>query len=483
MPCNVFQGIIVLQVIVFIKFITKMNTCDTIAAISTPVGTGGIGIVRISGPDCNNIVGKIFSNKHFLDRPTATFIHGDISDSYHNKIDRVLVVRFQSPHSYTGEDLVEIHCHGGLYVVQAILDTVCQLGARLSEPGEFTKRAFLNGKLDLVQAEAVADIIHSQTRKSQQLSFQHYQGTLSVKLQQLKETLKKQCGYIELELDFSDDVEFTNRNDLYQNIRSSLAEIKKLINSFEYGRIIKEGIHLTIVGEPNVGKSSILNRLLEYDRAIVTDIPGTTRDPLEESLDINGVLFKIADTAGLCFTNDPIEKIGIDRAKKLLSRADIILYVFQFQNNSIAPYNQNQFNTVIDHMGPGQKLFIVKNKIDLLNPKKQHHFTIDDRFPEMDISAKSGEGFERLEQNLYECAVRHKPQNDAAIITRLRHKNALQSAFEFLQHAERSLQNKLSAEFIALDLNNALASLGEITGEVTRQEILDDIFSSFCIGK
>lgn len=458
---------------------------DTIAAISTARGVGAIAIVRLSGKESVQIADKIFRGKRKLqndEHAHAAFgkiIHRKNDDAV-NKVevlDEVIVTRFNAPHSFTGEDIVEINCHGGAYVAQEILSLLLAHGARIAEPGEFTKRAFINGKIDLVQAEAIADIINAQTRTSLELSVSQLSGKLSEKLKSLRNALKKQCMLLEIELDFSEeDLEFAGRDILLVDLEKLLTEVNSLLDSFQYGRIIREGAHTILAGRPNVGKSSILNRLLEEDRAIVSDIPGTTRDSLEESLDINGVLFKITDTAGLRETKGQIEKEGVKRTRKLIEDADILVYIFDatlfHKDKSLAEFED------LRRKYSDKKILTVMNKIDLVKDVEKY-----DSKGSLKISAKTGFGFDALRQQLVHLVIGDKSNLENTMIAKVRHRDILRRARDYLENAKKSLSGNLSSEFVAFDLRAALDAIGELTGQVTSEEILDDIFANFCIGK
>lgn len=458
---------------------------DTIAAISTARGVGAIAIVRLSGRESVQIADKIFKGKtklQSIEHARAAF--GKIVQRDRNavagkeeKIDEVIVTKFQAPHSFTGEDIIEINCHGGLYVVQEILSLLLANGARLAEPGEFTKRAFINGKIDLVQAESIADIINAQTRASLQLSISQLSGKLSQKLKSMRNALKKKCALLEIELDFSEeDLEFAERDELLVDIERLLTEVNSLLNTFQFGKIIRGGAHTVLVGRPNVGKSSILNRLLEDDRAIVSDIPGTTRDSLEESLDINGVLFKITDTAGLRETKGQIEREGVKRTRKLIEDADILVYIFD-----ATLFHQGDCLTEFEELKrkySDKKILAVMNKIDLIDEL--------DEFNSKDflkISAKTGFGFDALEKQLVNLVLGDQDNLENTMIAKVRHRDILRRTRNFLENAKKSLSNGLSPEFVAFDLRAALDTIGELTGQVTSEEILNDIFANFCIGK
>ncbi|NOY60897.1 MAG: tRNA uridine-5-carboxymethylaminomethyl(34) synthesis GTPase MnmE [Calditrichaeota bacterium] len=458
---------------------------DTIAAISTARGVGAIAIVRLSGKESVQIADKIFRGKRKLQNlEPARAAFGKIIQRKNDDtvdqveiLDEVIVTKFNAPHSFTGEDIVEINCHGGVYVAQEILNLLLANGARIAEPGEFTKRAFINGKIDLVQAESIADIINAQTRTSLELSVSQLSGELSEKLKSLRNALKKQCMLLEIELDFSEeDLEFAGRDTLLVDLEKLLTEVNSLLDSFQYGRIIREGAHTVLVGRPNVGKSSILNRLLEDDRAIVSDIPGTTRDSLEESLDINGVLFKITDTAGLRETKGQIEKEGVKRTRKLIEDADILVYIFDatlfHKDKSLAEFEE------LRRKHSDKKILTIMNKIDLVKDVEKF-----DSKGSLKISAKTGFGFNALQEQLVHLVIGGHNNLENTMIAKVRHRDILRRARDYLENAKKSLSSNLSSEFVAFDLRAALDAIGELTGQVTSEEILDDIFANFCIGK
>ena len=458
---------------------------DTIAAISTPIGTGAIAIVRLSGPDSFGIADKIFKGKKSIDSAPANQVINGFIISNDSIIDQVLVSKFKSPNSFTGENIVEINCHGGTFIVQEILKLIIAAGARHAEPGEFTKRAFINGKMDLVQAEAVADLIHAQTNINLRLSVSQLEGKLSDTIHELKDNLKKQCSLLEIELDFSEeDIEFAKRDDLLNDLVKLETELEKLSSSFIHGRLLREGAHIAIVGQPNVGKSSILNMLLKQDRAIVSSIPGTTRDTLEESLDIKGFLFKVTDTAGIRETDDLVENKGVNRSNQILKNADIILLIVDSSLpdiNSTKTFLDTYIKTSIK---PDQMLIVVFNKIDIVDKQSFAEYKeIFNDYTSLEISAKTGFGFSSLEDTLVSL-VSNKPDIQFNnMLTKMRHYDSLNKSLMYLKNAIASLKENFSPEFVSFDLRASLDALGEITGEVTTDEILNDIFSSFCIGK
>lgn len=458
------------------------NRDQTIVAISTPPGKGGIAIVRLSGSQAIDIVSQIFISQHDLKKiePWKAIL-GKIVDN-NLAVDQVIVILYKAPHSYTREDMVEIQGHGGRYVSQRILELTIKHGARLAQPGEFTFRAFLNGRIDLSQAEAVADLIQAQTEASRQASCTQLEGKLSRKINDLRDRMIDYCSLLELELDFSDDdVELVERSEFISRLQEGHREIEKLIATFHQGRIVREGVKLVIAGKPNVGKSSLLNALSREEHAIVTDIPGTTRDPLEVQLDIKGILFRVFDTAGIKETEDRIEREGISRAQKHLTSADIIAHVF----DGSEPLEKGDFEIInLIRQLNGRNVIRILNKVDL--PQKVNRTDLVEReIPVLSISATQGTGIENFEQKLSEYFIHDNGKNfgEEILVTNVRHWQALQKASEVLTTALAEAQAGISAEFIALYLRDALDFLGQITGKVTSEDILNHIFSRFCVGK
>lgn len=455
---------------------------DDIVAIATPPGRGAIGIIRISGQNSHELAGNLVTDKskwQLTAVRSITFFK--LHDPAGNPIDDALMVKFKRPHSFSGEDIVEIHCHGSFYILNRIIDLLLDFGARLAEPGEFTKRAFLNGKIDLVQAESLDDLISSKSQSAAALSLENLHGHLSQKLRSIRDYLKEQCALLELELDFSEeDVEFVSRQDFIARSEKILAEIRDLLDSFHMGRILQEGVYTALIGRPNVGKSSLLNALLKADRAIVTEEAGTTRDTLQEQIDINGILFNLIDTAGLRPTRSQIEALGVTRAQAAIDRSDILLFIFDAHEPLMA---EDRRLLKESESWSGIKIFII-NKIDL--SRKINIQTLERHQPHalLSISAKSGKGIDNLESTLYASIQdRDRVAEPRFYITRKRHQQALLQAEKNLQTAIRSLKQKLSPEFVAADVYRAVEHIGSITGQITRQDILNKIFDSFCIGK
>ncbi len=446
---------------------------DTIVALATPPGIGAISIIRVSGPETFQKVDRIFvGKKKITECSTHTIHYGKIVSTDNEVIDDVLISVFRSPHSYTGEDSVEISTHGSQLIVEKIIALLISQDIRPAEPGEFTKRAFLNGKLDLAQAEAVADIINARTEASLRGARNQLDGLISQKIDSLRNKLINTSSLVELELDFAEeDIELLPIENILKNINDVESEINELLKTFSFGKVIRDGVNVALVGKPNVGKSSLLNYLLKEARAIVSDIPGTTRDIIREELFIDGILFKLYDTAGIRFTEDEIEKEGVLRSRKAIEEADIILFL----NDVERGFDEDLISEIIK-LNSEDRILKVVNKIDLTNNK-------DPRF-DVGISAKTGEGIEELFKKLKEKAIGTNVYTEkTAIVSNIRHFNALKKAKEHLQNAKKSIFDKLTGEFIAVDLRNAENALSEIIGKITTDDILNNIFSKFCIGK
>ncbi|MCX7797179.1 MAG: tRNA uridine-5-carboxymethylaminomethyl(34) synthesis GTPase MnmE [Melioribacter sp.] len=446
---------------------------DTIVALATPPGIGAISVIRVSGPEAFVKVDKIFfGKKKIVDCPTHTIHYGKIINSENEVIDDVLVSVFRAPHSYTGEDSVEISTHGSQLIVEKIISLLLEQEVRLAEPGEFTKRAFLNGKIDLAQAEAVADVINARTEASLRGARNQLDGILSKKVDSLREKLINTSSLIELELDFAEeDIELLPIKEILKNINEIENEIDNLLKTFSFGRVIRDGVNVALVGKPNVGKSSLLNYLLKEARAIVSEIPGTTRDIIREELTLDGILFRLYDTAGIRITDDLIEKEGVIRSRNAVKEADIVLFISDTETG----FDYELFTELLSLAGE-EKIIKVVNKIDL---KKDYNNIYD-----VEISAKTGEGIESLFKKLKEKAIGTNVYTEkTAIVSNIRHFNALKKAKEHLINAKNSISENLTGEFIAVDLRNAENALSEIIGKVTTDDILNNIFSKFCIGK
>jgi len=453
---------------------------DTIVALATPPGQGAIGIVRLSGSDAIKIADKIFRGKKLAKQASHTLHLGKIA-SENKIIDEALISIFKGPKSYTGEDVIEISCHGSPYVLEQIIDLCLQHGARMAKPGEFTLRAFLKGKMDLTQAEAVADLIASQTSASHHAAIHNLRGGFSHELIQMRAELIKFSALIELELDFSqEDVEFADRKQLYELIDRISETIKALADSFKLGNVIKNGVSVAIIGKPNAGKSTLLNVLLNEDRAIVSDIAGTTRDTIEEVLNINGVLFRLIDTAGIReHTNDAIEKIGVQRSRDARNKADVVIYLFDVNEHS----QQEIKERMEEFEKEGIKYILAANKSDQLEQETVNELFTEIEKPILFISARNKQNIQNLKDALYELVMQGRVKAEGSIVTNARHYSALQNVLNSLQDIKKGMDEKLPGDLVALDIRNALHSLGDITGEVTTEDKLDYIFSKFCIGK
>ncbi|MGQ1890679.1 tRNA uridine-5-carboxymethylaminomethyl(34) synthesis GTPase MnmE [Thermophagus sp. OGC60D27] len=466
---------------------------DTICAISTAPGAGAIAVIRLAGPEAFSIAEKVFrpASKHKIisDQPAQTLLYGTISDGI-NDIDEVVVAIFRAPHSFTGDDIIEISCHGAVYIQQRMLNLLIDNGARMAKPGEFTQRAFLNGKMDLSQAEAVADLIAARSESARRVALQQMKGGFSNELVNLRSKLLEFTSLIELELDFSEeDVEFADRKQLIDLVNQIDSELKKLISSFSLGNAIKNGIPVAIVGPANAGKSTLLNALLNEDRAIVSDVPGTTRDAIEDVMNINGLTFRFIDTAGIRATHDKVENIGISLTYNKIKQASVVLLMMDVQDN-----DQNIHLTVSDvksHMNPNhQKLIVIINKTDLVDPQ-----TLQKRFSEeafrkstgadaiIPVSAKHKSNLESLIRHLLQTVDTNAIDNNQVVVSNARHYEALKKAREGIIRTREGLINGISGDFIAQDIREVLHYLGEITGQITTDEVLGNIFKNFCIGK
>ncbi len=458
----------------------------TITAISTAPGKGAIACVRLSGPDAIAIADTLFvspGGKKLSSRQAGTVHFGELR--YNNQVvDEVVVTLFRAPHSFTGEDTVEISCHGSPYIQHRILQLLIENGCRLATPGEFSQRAFLNGKIDLSQAEAVADLIASSSAAAHRLAMNQLKGGFSHELQMLRLQLLDFVSLIELELDFGEeDVEFADRSLLQREVNAITELIRKLADSFNAGNAIKNGIPVAIIGETNVGKSTLLNLLLREDRAIVSDIHGTTRDVIEDTVNLNGVLFRFIDTAGIRDTTDTIETLGIERSFKKLEQASIVLWVIDAAGDFST---FEQLAATIRPKAEGKKLVLVLNKTDKLTPEelrqKQDYYNSQPEEP-IFISAKNESERAELEQRLVKIANLPEVDENDVIVTNLRHYEALTHALAAIERVNGGLAQGLSGDFLAQDIRECMHYLGEITGQITTDEILGNIFSRFCIGK
>lgn len=445
---------------------------DTIVALATPPGIGAIGVIRLSGPAAWGIVTAMFPSKDLLSQASHTLHVGFLRDAG-VVLDEVVVGLFRGPRSYTGEDVVELSCHGSPYVQQQVIQACIRHGARLARPGEFTQRAFLHGKMDLTQAEAVADLIASQTEASRLAALNDMRGGFSQVLRDLREQLVSFSALIELELDFSqEDVEFADRSALYALVDSSVSVTRRLLDSFSWGNVVKNGVRVAIVGRPNAGKSTLLNTLLNEDRAIVSEIAGTTRDTIEEALQINGVLFRLVDTAGIReHTADVIEKIGIERSLVAMSEADVIVYMFDLSSSSVAA---EVASVSVDLAARGKPFVLVGNKADVSSV---------DLPSVLRLSAFDAASVEALRLRLFSLVSSGAVSKEDVVVTNARHFAALEQVLASLRDIRAGLDSSVPGDLIALDIRRCLYFLGEVTGEVSSDEVLGVIFGRFCIGK
>lgn len=468
---------------------------DTIAAIATPYGSGGIGVVRISGPRAFEIVTLLFSRTQVPKKIAPGLVshrvsHGFILDTSDpdepQVIDEVLVIPMQAPRSYTAEDVVEIQAHSGTIVLRSILSLVISHGARLSEPGEFTKRAFLNQRIDLTQAEAVADIINARSANSLKFASSQNRGELKRKIQQLRDPLINFLSRLEASIDFPDEVEtFEISPDEAKQLDQVMEKCKEFIQQHNDACFLKDGIRVAICGKPNVGKSSLMNRLLDQDKSIITPVPGTTRDPIEEGLNIDGIPFVVIDTAGIHETDDLVEIIGIEKAKDHITNADLIL----FMKEPGSVFSEREFQKMIPPVkNPGAKVIMVINKMDLAQEKSgkmdlPQLTPAHAKIPVIKISALLNQGIKELKEKIVDTCIRDLSMETSAVIPNLRHKKALELTLSYLESVKTGLAQGQEEETLAIDIKNSIDSLGTITGETASIDILDTIFNNFCIGK
>ena len=464
---------------------------DTIVAPATVPGTGAITVIRVSGPEAITVTGKVVKckSKSIESSDANTIRYGFVYDESGNAVDEVLVSVFRSPSSYTGEDSTEISCHASSYVASEILRLLCGAGARMAEPGEFTRRAFVNGKMDLAQAEAVADVISSSSSASLRVAMNQLRGGYSSELRSIRSSLVELTSLLELELDFSEeDVEFADRSRLSSLLDEVIGHVSSLASSFRLGNALRNGVPVAIVGAPNSGKSTLLNSLLGDDRAIVSDVPGTTRDTVEETMVVDGILFRFIDTAGLRSSSDEVEKIGILRSYKKLSEASVVLALL----DCTVPEEENEtlISDVVSRIDfSAQKLVVLFNKVDILGSNinvtllNNEVSLFDNKYIRLYISGKTGFGLSDLKKELALTQKDLSSDFDHAIVTNSRHFEALNSAASALGRVKSSLSSGLTPDLLAEDLREALHYLGTITGEVTPDEVLGEIFGRFCIGK
>ena len=459
----------------------KVNLDDTIAALSTPAGSGGIGIVRISGPDAVEVADRLFvpaKGKPLGERKSHTVSYGKIV--YEGRVcDEVLVSIMRAPNTYTREDIAEINCHGGIRSVTAVLEAVLRSGARLAEPGEFTKRAFLNGRIDLTQAEAVADIISAKTDKSREAALKRLDGSLCVKIRALREKILLMLANIEAAIDYPEhDDETMTYESVANGSRELMSELDRLIAGADTGRIYKEGIKTVILGKPNVGKSSLLNAAVDEERAIVTDIPGTTRDVLEELININGIPLRLTDTAGIRDTDNPIEKIGVEKSRSLADEADLVLLML----DGSRPLDDKDRELI--NLSENKNRIVIINKSDLVQCIDISEITTLTGSDPIAVSVKQDSGLELIYERIRSMFLGGSiAADDEVLISSERNKNSLYKAKQFLYNVIETVDNRMPEDLISIDLTQAYEALGEITGETLDEDIIDKIFSEFCLGK
>lgn len=445
---------------------------STICAISTPPGIGGVAIIRISGNKAISICNDLI-NKSITDVKGYSVFYCTLSNNSAN-IDDVVVTLYRAPHSYTGEDVIEISCHGSSYIQEKIVNTLIQNGCSLAQPGEFSQRAFLNGKMDLSQTEAVADLIHSKTNAAHQIALKQMKGGFSNELKDLRGKLIHFASLVELELDFAEeDVEFADRKELYKLIEELAEHVKRLIESFKLGNVIKNGVQTVIIGRPNAGKSTLLNGLLNEQRALVSSIPGTTRDSIEEVLNINGIDFRFIDTAGIRDTLDSVEKMGVDRAFEKIETSSLIIYVYdaaiekqQDVEKDLALFNKSNL-----------PVLTIANKTDLLKVKT------DIANNHLQLSAINTKECDKVKEEIYALSGMSKLNLESTIVTNARHVEALQNAYNDLLKVKEGMEGNVTGDFLAMDIRQVLHHLGTITGEISSDDLLGNIFANFCIGK
>lgn len=452
---------------------------DTIAAISTPRGEGGIGIIRISGDKSFEILERIFNTKNpNRDLGFYKFNYGFIHDNG-KIVDEVMAVRMKAPKTYTCEDVVEINCHGGHLISEKVLELVLKNGARHAEQGEFTKRAFMNGRIDLSQAEAVMDIIHGKTEKSISLSLEQLRGDLRDKIASFKKALLDVTAHVNVVLDYPEEgIDDPLPSNLRENLENVYAEADRLIASYDKGKKIKEGIKTVIAGKPNVGKSTLLNSLLKEERAIVTHIPGTTRDVIEEIINIKGIPLVLTDTAGIRKTEDIVENIGVEKSKKFIENADLVLLVLD-ASRELESEDREVIEEIQNH---NKKTIVLLNKIDLERKIELEEFNLENI---LEISAKDNIGIEDMEERIYSYIVEENVEDSSEklIITNIRHKTALEKTKDAIRNIFETIDAGMPMDLISVDLKEALDSLSEITGEISSEDILDHVFGNFCVGK
>lgn len=456
---------------------------DTIAAVSTPIGTGGIGIIRLSGKEAWRIIERLFepAGKNGKEPAKSRIMrYGHIVEpEKHKIIDEVLVCLFKEPYSFTKEDMAEINCHGGINAVRAVLKAVIAAGARLAEPGEFTKRAFINGRIDLSQAEAVIDLINSKTDSARKASINQLEGKLSKQIKEVRDLLIDTISDIEASIDYPEyDIEETSREKIKAVVEKAESKLERLAKTFFEGNIIREGISIAIIGKPNVGKSSLLNALAGKEKAIITDIPGTTRDIIEEFIDVGGIPVKFIDTAGLRETNDVIEMAGIQKTEKAISDADVVLFVLDGSQDF-----EQEDKEILAKL-KDKKIIEVINKIDLMTEKHANRERLTEKVERIYISAKNGEGIDLIEQEIKrKFNLGEIDYNDEVVITNFRQQAIINETQKELEEVIRQASKKTPVDLLSVGIIEAVGKLGEITGETVREDVLATIFSKFCLGK
>ena len=445
---------------------------DNICAISSPVGIGGVALIRVSGVTSIQLVNKVFS-KNIIEAKGYTAHFGSIIDEK-QIIDEVIVTVFKAPKSYTGENSVEISCHGSTFIQHKIIELLVKKGARIANPGEFSQRAFLNGKMDLSQTEAVADLIHAKSNAAHEIAIHQMKGGFSSELKILREKLIEFASLVELELDFAEeDVEFADRKQLNNLVANLTNHIGNLKTSFKYGNAIKNGVQTVIAGRPNAGKSTLLNKLLKEERAIVSNQPGTTRDTIEEIIIINGIEFRLIDTAGVRNADDKVEILGVERTFQKIATSSIFIYIYDVSNTSIKEVE----NDLIELNKTNIPTIVIANKIDLLDAQK------DIPTEHLKLSAKKEENIVELTNAIYDLFIQQGDSFEGTIITNLRHYEALENAQKSLEKVNTGLQQKISGDLLAMDIREVLHHIGSITGDISSDELLGNIFANFCIGK
>lgn len=456
---------------------------NTIVALSSPLGNGAIAVIRVSGNECLEVMNPLLKRKTSAEDARKAIFNEIIDPETGGSIDQVVTTYFVSPHSYSGEDVMEISCHCNTLIINKIIEKCVQQGARIAEPGEFTFRAFMNGKLDLSQAEAVAEIINARSRQSLSQSIRHLEGRLSERIHGIKDDILSNLALLEINLDFSDEeIDVMPLQEMLEKLESVSAQITSLLRTYDYGRLLQEGIKLIILGKPNVGKSSLLNSLLERDRAIVSEIPGTTRDYIEANLEIGGLAVQAVDTAGIRQTEDTVEAIGVERALEQIQTADIALCVFE--GHTEIDSDDQALIDIIDKHRNDVNFVTVLNKMDLNISRETERLLKDSGVPTARISAKDGNGIAALKDLIKTSLLADEGmESEEIVVTSARHKAALEKTITALHNAAEAIKLSATEEIIAVDIRLALDHLGEITGETTSEDVINHIFANFCIGK